>query len=679
MVEGRIQMKGRVGFVLSEDPRHGDVLIEGPSLRLAMADDRVRVRVTSRPDAPRRSGILLEVIERAHQKVVGSYAQVESRPVILVEADSPPIRLGDLRGQSPGDGELIVAEITEWPTAERPAIAALIEILGPRSAPGVELKSLIHKYGLADAFAHDVESAAASFGEDVPEDAWKDRQTLFDRRVFTIDGADAKDFDDAVSLERGPNGLWRLGVHIADVAHYVQEGSAIDHEAYRRGTSVYLSGVVLPMLPFSLSDGLCSLRPDRSRLTMSCEMDINAHGEIVNHRIFPSAIRSARRFTYEQVDTILRGETVPGVSPEIHADVQEMDRLARIVRQRRVSRGSLDFDFPEAEVVLDLEGRPTDIRRRERLESHRLIEDFMLLANETVARHMKSVPFLYRVHETPDPAKLEKLRKSLEVVGLSIPREFDEGQPMALQKTLKQADGKPYQAMVHTMTLRSLRQAVYSAVNAGHFGLASSCYTHFTSPIRRYPDLVVHRLLKEQLSNRLTPDRQAAWKARLPKMAADCSRRERNAVDAEREYMDVQKVRLMEKFLGDPFTGVISGVTKFGIFVQLNEYFVEGLVHVSHLRGDYYEYDEVRMVLRGTRSGRLFQMGQPVEVQLAAANPVKRQLDFELLEARPEKGRRPDGGAPKPAHHAPPENRTKHPARHSTHHARRAHRRRRRH
>ncbi len=548
-------------------------------------------------------------------------------PVVVPEDDAPMIHLVDMQSFVPHVGDIVTARIQTWATEKEAAKGVLTEVLGPRDAPGVDLQSLIRKYELPDAFPPEVIKEADAWGQDVPEAAWRGRETFFDHRVFTIDGADAKDFDDAVSLEHLADG-WRLGVHIADVAHYVSEGSALDVEAYRRGTSVYLTGTVIPMLPFPLSDNLCSLRPDRVRLTLSCIMDINRDGQVTDACVVESAIRSARRFTYEEVETILEGGMPERVTSEIAADVREMGGLARLLREKRFGRGSLDFDFPEPDVVTGLDGRPTDIRRRERLEAHRLIEDFMLLANESVARHMKDHPFLYRVHETPDAAKMEKLQKALEVLGLRTPKHIDVTHPSALQNVIKASQGSPVQPLVHIMILRSLKQAVYSPVNKGHYGLASACYTHFTSPIRRYPDLIVHRVVKERLQGKF---REPHWKKELPLICGHTSRRERIAVDAEREFLDIQKVRLMESRVGQDFTGVISSVTNFGFFVQLDEFFVEGLVHVTNLGNDFFVFDEPRMELRGRRSGQVFSMGQKVKVQLAAANVLKHQLDFKLL------------------------------------------------
>ncbi len=626
-VEGLLQLKAKFGFVLSEDPALGDVMVDGPTLKLAMNGDRVRARVVSEPDAIRRCGVITDILVHSRTTAVGTFRRVGHVPALVPENEGAPVTLVDLQSFVPHVGDVVAARILRWPTEQNAAEGVLTQVLGPRDSPGVDLKALVLKHELPDGFTLDVVKEAEAFGDQVPETVWKSRENFFKQRVFTIDGADAKDFDDAVSLEHIPGG-WRLAVHIADVAHYVREGTALDQEAYRRGTSVYLSGTVLPMLPFPLSDNLCSLRPERVRLTLSCVMDINRDAHVVSARVVESAIKSDRRFTYEEVETILKGGMPERVTPEIAADVKEMGALARMLRAKRFERGSLDFDFPEPEVVNDAKGRPVDIRRRNRLESHRLIEDFMLLANEAVARHMQSHPFLYRIHETPEPAKMEKLRKSLEILGLRLPGHMDPAHPQALQQVIKASESLPYPGMVHVMILRSLRQAVYSPVNKGHYGLASKCYTHFTSPIRRYPDLIVHRILKDYLKGHPRDD---YWNKELPMITAHTSRRERLAVDAEREYLDLQKVRLMESRVGDTFTGIISSVTNFGFFVQLDEFFVEGLVHVTMLGNDYFVFDEARMILRGRRSNQTYAMGNKVTVKLAAAHVLKRQLDFQLI------------------------------------------------
>lgn len=595
-----------------------------------MNGDRVSARVLRSGDRP--EGEILSVVSRARTTLVGSFV-AGARPALAPEGAGDPVSILDLGGLTPAAGDLCVLRVTRWPTPKESAAGVLTEILGRRNDPAVDLKFLLRKYGIAEAFPAEVEREAASFGDDVPASAWQGRKTFFDIPVFTIDGADAKDFDDAVSLEELAGGGWRLGVHIADVSHYVREGSALDEEARRRSTSVYLSGAVVPMLPFPLSDNLCSLRPHVPRLTLTCLMELNQAGDVTSHQIFESAIRSVRRFTYEEVESLLKGETAIDVSPPVQAAVSRMGALARLLREKRFGRGSLDFDFPEPYIVVDDQGWPLDARRRERGESHKLIEEFMLLANETVARGMAAVPFLYRVHEKPDPAKMEALEKTLRAVGVAIPAGLHDGKPASLQKVMAGVRGKPVEPMVHMMILRSLKQAVYSPKNAGHFGLASTAYTHFTSPIRRYPDLLVHRLAKEKENGLLTPSRQAEWKGRLPDLTLDASTRERVAVEAEREFLDLKRAQLMTRRVGETFDAIVTGVTSFGMFVQPTAVFVEGLVPMAELGDDYYQYDELRAQLRGRRTGHIYRFGQPVRVRLAAANTEKRQLDFVLEES----------------------------------------------
>lgn len=628
-VEGSLQKKPRFGFVLSETPGKPDLFVSGPSLAWAMNGDRVRARVARGGDRP--EGEIVAVLQRKRSTLAGVF-QAGPRPRLVPEEGGDPLALEDLAGLKPENGDLCVALVTRWPDASGPAAGTLLEILGRRNDPAADLKFLLRKHELPQDFPIDVEQEAASFGDEVPPSAWQGRRTFFDVPVFTIDGADAKDFDDAVSLEPRTGGGWRLGVHIADVAHYVREGSALDEEARLRGTSAYLTGAVIPMLPFPLSDNLCSLRPHVARLTLTCLMDIDDAGRVVHHEVFESVIRSARRFTYDEVEEVLQGRRVE-VSERVRQSVLEMGGLARRLRDIRFGRGSLDFDFPEPVIIVDDQGWPVDARRKERGESHRLIEEFMLLANETVARHMARGPFLYRVHDRPDPAKMETLQKTLKAVGVPVPPSIGAGRPAALRQVLESVKGKPVEPMVHTLTLRSLKQAVYSPENKGHFGLASEAYTHFTSPIRRYPDLLVHRLVKEKLHGRLTEERQSAWKSLLPGLTEDASRLERRAVEAEREFLALKRAQLMSRRLGDTFEAVVTGVAAFGVFVQPTAVFVEGLMALERLPRDQYDYDALRLQLRGRRTGRSFRLGQTVRVRLAGVNVEKRELDFALDES----------------------------------------------
>jgi ribonuclease R len=608
-----------------------DVLVEDASLRLALDGDRVRAKIIAGREATRRYGHILEVLTRARDTMVGAYQAVNGVPHLVPENDTPPLRLANPNRLSPNPGEIIVARITRWPTAEEPALGDLLEVLGDRETHGVDLLILRRKYNLPDAFPAAVEAEAAQWGTTVPAEAYAKRELFFNHRVFTIDGADAKDFDDAVSLEKRSGGGWRLGVHIADVSHYVREGTVLDKEALSRGTSVYLKSAVIPMLPFGLSDNLCSLVPNQIRLTLSCIMDLDAEGRILSSRLCESAIKSNVRFTYENVESILKGETLPDVTPAIHADVRDMGRLALAMRKLRFARGSLDFDFPEPEVRFDAHGRPVSIQSKSRLESHKLVEDFMLAANESVAREMSIAPFIFRIHESPDPAKLEKLILTLRAVGVDVPKKISEGDPAALQQILDSVQGKPTERLVESLTLRSLKQAVYSAINRGHFGLASKCYTHFTSPIRRYPDLLVHRLVRAMLRGEKSPLPPKELEEKIAKIALQSSKRERQSVEAEREHFDILKVRLMRDHVGEEFDGIISSITSFGFFVQLRDHFVEGLVRLANMKDDFFVFDELRMNLRGRRTGMTFNLGQEVHVKLAAANLVKRQLDLEWL------------------------------------------------
>lgn len=632
-MEGIIQVKGRFGFLLSEDPALPDAFIGPDTLRLAMGGDRVLARVRTGRDGIKSEGEIIKVLKRARSTMVGTYQKASEGDVVRPEADTAPIKITDRGGFNPEEGEAVVVRITNWPTLDQAGEGVLTEVLGRPDDSLVQMRMLIRKYELAETFPAEVVKEAEAYGTQVPEAALAGRETFFHLPVMTIDGADAKDFDDAVSLEPLPNGEWRLGVHIADVSHYVTEGSALDEEAFARATSVYMPGQVVPMLPPTLSDDLCSLRPERLRLTLSCILDIGADGRVLKARTANSAIKSARRFTYEEVEEILRGRDVANVAPEVRRDVEAMGKLARLLRERRVKRGALDLDFPEAKIVLDERGRAVDVVKKARLESHRLIEEFMLLANEGVAELMKDRPFLYRIHEKPSTEKLEKLAKTLRAYDVDVPAGFESGQSHALQKVLKSVEGRPITPVIHMMCLRSLMKAVYSPLNAGHYGLASPFYTHFTSPIRRYPDLCVHRIIKESIAQTSTRERQAHWKLALPEICGRSSARERMATEMERESMQLNRVQIMKARVGETFEAIITGISPFGFFVQPDEVFVEGLVPVAGLQDDYYVYDEVRATLRGRRTGKTFAMGDKVKVQLAAANDVKRQLDFELADA----------------------------------------------
>jgi ribonuclease R len=464
----------------------------------------------------------------------------------------------------------------------------------------------------------------------------KGRRDLRDLVTVTIDGEKARDFDDAISIQKIKAGH-RLWVHIADVAHYVKEGTHLDEEAYQRGTSVYLPDRAIPMLPTPLSNGICSLNPNVDRLTLTCEMDVSPAGDILKYDIYESVINSNERMTYTAVREVLadRNPAQRRKYSSLLGEFDLMEELMGILRAKRTKRGSIDFDLPEPEIVLDLQGRIADIIRAERNMAHQIVEEFMLAANETVARHIekKEAPFIYRIHEEPAEDKLADLAEFLATLGIALPL-AKKIRPLHLQKAVAKARGTPEETLINTVLLRTMKQARYSEENLGHFGLAAETYTHFTSPIRRYPDLIVHRILKADLRSRLKDKAYVEKLAEtLPKAAVHCSSRERTAMEAERDVITMLKLRFMEDKLGEVYDGIITGVTQFGFFVQLKGLFVEGLVHVSMLTDDYYHYVEKLHCLRGERNKRAYRIGDAVTVRVDRVDTIKKRIDFSLSQA----------------------------------------------
>ncbi|MEJ2503122.1 MAG: ribonuclease R, partial [Gemmatimonadota bacterium] len=525
------------------------------------------------------------------------------------------------------DGDVVVVRLTSWGDSHRGPAGEVQDDLGRLGDPGVDVLAVAHGHELPMAFPGEVEAEAERLrerGVDAGRDA--EREDLRGQLIFTIDPADAKDHDDALSIRRGEDGLWEVGVHIADVSHYVEEGGEIDQEAFRRATSVYLVDRVIPMLPEALSNDLCSLRPHEDRLALSLLLRLDDHAEVRDHRVVRSVIRSAHKLAYEDAQAVLDGSG--SVSEEVDGAIRDLATLARRLRAKREARGSIDFDLPESRVVLDVAGEPTDIQKVQRLEAHRLIEDFMILANEVIDRAAtdRKIPFLHRVHEHPEGDRLEQLQSFLAGLGVRIP---DRPKPKDLQEAIEHFDGRPEESLVSTVVLRSMKRARYSEKPLGHFGLATEHYTHFTSPIRRYSDLVVHRLTGRALIDReRVPERLRT--EQLPAVARRTSERERVAVAAERDSIDLKKTEFMEQHVGDPFEGTVSGVTSFGLFVLLDRYFVEGLVHVSSLGDDYYVFMEDRFALVGEHTGKRFRLGDRVRVQVASVNLEERKIDFVL-------------------------------------------------
>lgn len=636
LIVGQLDMSSKgFGFVVSDNPGETDVYIPADALHGAMHKDRVVARVHSgRQAGRRREGEIIRVVKRANTHVVGNFEA--GRHFGFVTPDDP--RIGrDIfipRDEFGGarSGDKVVVEVMKWPENRRSAEGRIVEILGHRGDPGIEILAIIKKYGLPVDFPPAVKRAAKRIPLAVSEKELAGRRDLRDTVMVTIDSEDARDLDDAVHVEVLTGGRYLLGVHIADVSYYVKENSALDQEARQRGTSVYLVDRVLPMLPPRLSNGICSLNAGEDRLAMSVHMEIEQNGKISRYEIFPSVIRVHTRLSYNIVREILvdKDPAVRAQYSELVPQLEEMERLCHILRARRMRRGAIDFDFPEIKVKLDEDGRPIDIIKKVRTIAESIIEEFMLAANETVAEHMNrlGMPFVYRVHEEPDPEKMEKLAALLHNFGYHL-RVVEEMEPRALQQVLQKIAGRPEERVISTIMLRSLKQARYEAENLGHFGLAARFYTHFTSPIRRYPDLIIHRIIHETMAGGISSKRRQKLAAALPEIAAHCSQQERTAAEAERETVDLKKAEYMAQFIGERFPGIVSSVTAFGMFVEL-ENGVEGLVHVSTMDDDYYQFDENTYALIGERTKKTYRIGDAVEVVVLKANIVERTVDFAL-------------------------------------------------
>ena len=531
------------------------------------------------------------------------------------------------------NGMKVQVEITRWPERRRNPEGRIIDILGFPGEKGVDTLTIIKKYELPDDFPPEVKKEVQSLSRELSPEELAERRDLRELTMVTIDGADAKDLDDAVSLQRLPNGNWRLGVHIADVSYYVREGSQLDREAFARGTSVYLVDRVIPMLPPELSNDLCSLNAQADRLALSVLMEIDSRGQVVDHEFAPSVIRTNERMTYDAVRAILEDQD-PKLRQRYAALVpmfEEMGQLAAVLRQKRLARGAIDFALPEVKVLLDDDGKPLDIVKQKRTIAESIIEEFMLVCNETVAEHFArlELPFIYRIHEDPDEEKLRHFRDFAHNLGITLKGKLDKIHPRVLQEILQEVAGKPEERVINTLLLRAMKQAKYAPDRQSHYGLAAEYYTHFTAPIRRYPDLVIHRLLREYLTKTPSKKRLSRLYKNNAVAAEHCSVRERVAMEAERESVEVKMIEYMVDKIDQEFDAVISGVTSFGLFVELDN-LVEGLVHVSSLDDDFYRYHEEKVALIGERTGNTFRIGQPLRVILTRASKEDRQLDFIL-------------------------------------------------
>lgn len=639
LVVGRLQCNpAGFGFVIPEraadQPRseaRGDVYVSAVNQRDALHGDRVVARLERR--TPKGlEGSIIRVLERATQRLVGRYTDdgrfgghvVPFDRRVLHELFVPPTEQQGAR-----DGDMVLAEITRAPTATRNPGGRVLQVLGRIDDPGVDLKVIVAKHGLPDAFPPEVEAEAAQVPTQLSAADIAARTDFRPWLTVTIDPASARDHDDAVSLDRLPDGRWLLGVHIADVAHYVRPGSLLDQEAYLRGTSVYFPETVVPMLPHALSSHMCSLVEGQERLTQSVVLVLDAEGRVRHTEFHDGVIRSAARFSYQDVQAIVDGdEPLRARHATLVPMLLRLDELAKLMRRQRYERGSLDFDLPAPELTFDSGGRLTDIRASERLDSMRLIEECMLAANEAVAARLSGadVGALYRVHEQPDPGRVEEFCDLVASLGYRVPTRLEGVRPEDFQRVLRQIEGKPEEKLVSYLLLRTMKLARYHEENLGHFGLATGMYAHFTSPIRRYPDLVVHRALRALRHGLAEPVEREA----LPEMGRHLSAMERRASDAERELLEWKKVRFMADKLGEVFSGYVTGVQAFGLFVELDEIYVQGLVHVSSMGDDYYVFQEKAHSLAGENTGRIYRLGDRVRVQVARVDLERRQVDFAL-------------------------------------------------
>ena len=624
------------GFVTVEG-RETDVFVPAAHTGGAMQGDTVEILLIPGSLGVRTEAHVRKVKRHAVESVVGTYRRKGGHGVVVCDNRKLPdltVERADRGGAI--DGHKVCAKITFYGDDRRKPRAKVTQILGHINDPASDLIAVMKAMGLPEAFPKEVMHEAAAMPESVSEEVLanefvRGREDLRDLPCVTIDGEDAKDLDDAITLER-VDGVWHLGVHIADVSHYVREGTALDRDARERGTSIYLINRVIPMLPHALSNGICSLNAGTDRLTLSCLMQIDAKGNVIDHRICESVIRVDRRMSYTSVQKILDGDEK---EQEEYRDLLplffRMLELAKVLEAKREERGSIGFDFPESEIVLDEHGAPVSIDAYHRTQAHLLIEDFMLLANETVAEeyHWLEMPFVYRSHETPDMGKMKQLASLLGGFGYTLHVGGDEVRPKELQTLLARMKDQPEEALLNRMILRSLKKARYTTENLGHFGLSTRFYCHFTSPIRRYPDLQIHRIIKENLHGELSEERAAHYEELLPAVAVHSSAMERRADEAEREVEKLKKVEYMQEHLGERFEGVISGVTNRGFFVELPNT-VEGMVPVELLRGDYFICDADACRLVGEHTGITYAIGQKVSVSVLSVNKIERTIEFAL-------------------------------------------------
>nr|WP_054025947.1 ribonuclease R [Bacillus sp. FJAT-28004] len=654
LLRGKLQSHAKgFGFLIPDEKDHGDVYLHANDLKSAMNGDIILVRVTSRSEhGGRMEGEVVRIVERAVTQIVGTFEDHEVYAFVVPDDKRINRDIFIPKGGYQGavSGQKVVVKIVSYPEGRSAAEGEIVEILGHKNDPGVDILSIIRKHQLPEGFPDEVMREAEAAPDSITDDeiVQQGRRDLRGEVIVTIDGEDAKDLDDAVHVKRLENGNYLLGVHIADVGYYVKENSELDQEAYLRGCSVYLVDRVIPMLPHRLSNGICSLNPQVDRLTLSCEMEFDAATlKRVRHDVFTSVIRTKERMTYTNVKKILTAsvEEPQTELKERYASLLDMfglmEDLAMRLRSKRMKRGAIDFDFQESKVIVDENGKAVDIVKRERSVAEQIIEEFMLVANETVAEHFHwlRVPFLYRIHEDPSQEKLLNFVQFAANFGYVVKGKGNSIHPKALQTLLEDIRGTKEATVISTVMLRSMKQAKYDAESLGHFGLAAEFYSHFTSPIRRYPDLVIHRIIREVLDGKgqLTEARHESLTARMPEIAQHSSERERVAVDAERDTEQLKKCEFMLDKVGEEFEGIISSVTSFGMFIELDNS-VEGLIRLSDMSDDYYNFHEQHMILVGERTSKVYRIGDEVKIRVTRVSMTEHTIDFELVDMKPRSG-----------------------------------------
>ena len=638
LVSGKLEVKAKgFGFLIPDLEGEKDVFIPSSCMNGAMNNDRVLVQITKEDiNGKRREGEVNEVLERANKSIIGVYEDSRNFGFVVPEDTrlNQDIFIPKKDRNGANDGDLVICEVINWGDRRRSPEGIVKEVLGKKGDKGLDILTIIKKYGLPEEFPQKVLSYAEGIEEEIPEKEYKRRHDIRDLRMVTIDGEDAKDLDDAVYIERLDGGKFRLGVHIADVTHYVKENNPLDKEALKRATSVYLIDRVIPMLPRKLSNGICSLNPKVDRLALSCFMVIDSKGKVIQHEIEETVIKTNERMTYTDVTKILEenDEELIKRYDYLVDDFKAMEELCTILRQKRLRRGAIDFNFEESKIILNELGKPIDIKPYDRAISNRMIEEFMLVCNETIAEHMywTNLPFVYRIHEEPDEEKLEKFKEFAYNLGYVI-RWGQDTHPRALQDVLDKVKGKKEETVVSTLLLRSMMQAKYSPECVGHFGLAAKYYCHFTSPIRRYPDLQIHRIIKEQINGKIDENRITKLSGIVEVASKQSSEMERVAQEAEREVDDLKKAEYMQERIGEEFEAIISSVTSFGLFAELPNT-IEGLIHITALDDDYYIYDEAHLCLIGERTKKVYKLGDEVKVRCSRVDIDNREVYFDLIE-----------------------------------------------